>query len=310
MPTLTKVKAASAVAAELDNVAGSPNNSLHQHQLSHFHDLVDTAIAAEEDAKREEGRRGDEGNPNPYQPNFMSTLTHGDIENSDAMGTDGPRRGARNRKKTRRGRQFCDAVSSSSLTVNWEDRLNDLAVYKQSNGDCNVPQRQGELGVWANRQRQAYNEGNLSQERITQLQGIGFKWTILWEDSFNKLAGYKQRNGDCNVNAHKGGKLGAWVSRQRHYYKKGKISQERVALLEGIGFIWTILANAPWEDRFNELAAYKQRNGDCIVSTKRMIHWQYGCKHNVKTIEMEVYYKNVSHNLRELISNGPSGSSA
>ena len=61
--------------------------------------------------------------------------------------------------------------------VPWETRLNELVRYKTEHGDCDVPRRQGKLGTWVNHQRQQYKKGKLPQDRIDQLESIGFDWT-------------------------------------------------------------------------------------------------------------------------------------
>ena len=59
----------------------------------------------------------------------------------------------------------------------WEIRFNELVQYKAKHGDCNVPNRQGKLGTWADKQRSTYKKDKLSQDRIDRLNGIGFDWT-------------------------------------------------------------------------------------------------------------------------------------
>ena len=64
--------------------------------------------------------------------------------------------------------------------------------------------------------------------------------------------------------------LARWVKRQRYQYKlmidghQSTMTEERVKLLEDIGFIWDSHA-ATWEERLNELREYKRINGDCNV---------------------------------------------
>ncbi|EJK44189.1 hypothetical protein THAOC_37294, partial [Thalassiosira oceanica] len=62
-------------------------------------------------------------------------------------------------------------------TVPWETRFDELVQYTAKHGDCNVPWRQGKLGIWAYKQRANYKKGKLSQDRINRLNGIGFDWT-------------------------------------------------------------------------------------------------------------------------------------
>ena len=148
----------------------------------------------------------------------------------------------------------------------WEQRCGELREYREEHGDCNVPQRQGHLGVWVGRQRQYYKKGTLSDERIAGLESIGLVWDLNereWLDRFDELAGYRAKNGDCNVPESQG-PLGKWVSQQRRCYKKGKSSQERLDLLESIGFSWEPI-DETWMSRFDELVRFKDETGHCNV---------------------------------------------
>ena len=148
----------------------------------------------------------------------------------------------------------------------WDWRYRELKQYRDKHGDCNVPQSQGSLRIWVNNQRQFYKEGKLSQERTARLESIGFVWDPLeqeWLGRFDELTNYKAENGDCNV-PYSQGSLSVWVKRQRQSYKRGMLSQERIDLLESVGFSWEHFDEA-WVARFNELFDYKNENGDCNV---------------------------------------------
>ena len=96
----------------------------------------------------------------------------------------------------------------------WRLRFEELKAYKQGNGHCNVPRREGKLGEWVVSQHKIYNKGNLSKERIDVLVDIGFVWDPLefaWRLRFEELKAYKQENGHCNVPQRSEGKLGKWV---------------------------------------------------------------------------------------------------
>ena len=62
--------------------------------------------------------------------------------------------------------------------VSWDDRFDKLKAYKEKNGNCNVPQKEGKLGRWVNTQREAYKKGKLSKERIASLKEVEFAWTL------------------------------------------------------------------------------------------------------------------------------------
>ena len=129
-------------------------------------------------------------------------------------------------------------------SVPWETRFNELVRYKAKHGDCNVPRRHRQLGMWVSKQRQQYKKGKLSQDRVDRLNIIGFKWALNpgpkggSETRFDELVQYKAKNGDYNVpRSH--GKLGPWVYTQRRRYKKNELSQDRIDRLNSIGFDWT-----------------------------------------------------------------------
>ena len=46
----------------------------------------------------------------------------------------------------------------------------------KKNGDCNIPQRDGNLGVWLGNQRKAKNK--ISADRRQRLESIGFIWNL------------------------------------------------------------------------------------------------------------------------------------
>ena len=112
------------------------------------------------------------------------------------------------------------------------------------------------LGVWINFQRQSYKIGKLSKERIELLDKIGMRFSLdkfekewmkkygLAESYFNKNnnleipRSFKTLDGiDYNENGYK---LGVWISIQRQSYKMGKLSKERIELLDKIGMVWEI----------------------------------------------------------------------
>ena len=161
----------------------------------------------------------------------------------------------------------------------WLDRLDELTKYKNENGDCNVPERQGPLGEWVKRQRQSFKKGKLSQERVDMLESIGFSWEPIdetWMSRFDELTNYKGENGDCNV-PYSQGPLGMWVSEQRRLYKKQKLLQERNELLESIGFEWVLRErnytnswklDEQWKIGYTELVQYLVEHGTCNVPQK------------------------------------------
>ena len=101
------------------------------------------------------------------------------------------------------------------------------------------------MGVWADTQRQNLKKNKLSEERKERLEALGFVWDQLaaqWEEGFRELSAYHQEHGNCDVSqshiTDTGFKLGLWVSNQRQFLKKNKLSEERKERLEALGFVW------------------------------------------------------------------------
>lgn len=132
----------------------------------------------------------------------------------------------------------------------WNRNYDLLCKYKSIHGHCNVPKgyiyRGVATGTWCNTQRQQYKQGKLSQERIAKLESIGFVWDTFdhdWNESYDLLFTYKSIHGHFNFpTKHEVDKINLrqWVFRQRQSYKKGKLSPERIAKLESIGFEWEL----------------------------------------------------------------------
>ncbi|OGH66394.1 MAG: hypothetical protein A3J66_02960, partial [Candidatus Magasanikbacteria bacterium RIFCSPHIGHO2_02_FULL_47_14] len=156
----------------------------------------------------------------------------------------------------------------------WWKRFDELRAYKALHGHCNVPcgwTENPELANWVSNQRVEYKAGKLSAERIALLEAEGFVWDPLeaiWYLRLAELRAFKAKAGHCNV-PHvwkENQELAHWVGAQRQAYKAGKLSAERIALLEAEGFVWNT-DKALWFQRLAELRAYKALHGNCYVPT-------------------------------------------
>ena len=122
--------------------------------------------------------------------------------------------------------------------------------------------------MWQGSKRTYYKKGTLSADRIKRLEDIGFIWDQLekaFEESFQETVRYKEQTGDPNATfsfkTAEGFPLGTWQSHQRAYYKKGKLSADRIKRLEDIGFIWNQLEEA-FEQGYKETLRYKEQTGN------------------------------------------------
>ena len=64
-------------------------------------------------------------------------------------------------------------------SVNWDDMVRALEVFKKEQGHCHVPSvwaKDPTLGSWAARQRFLHKLGELPQPCVDRLDQIGFVW--------------------------------------------------------------------------------------------------------------------------------------
>lgn len=168
-------------------------------------------------------------------------------------------------------RESITAECLESLGVSWDERLGELLAYKLEHGDVNVSQNNLKvLYAWTVHQRVSEKKGLLTIDRKNRLEEIGFDWepfVTIWEDKFNKLIAYKAEHGNLNCPSNNVDGLCSWMGIQRNAEKNGELSLVRIKRLDDIGFKWNHLEQA-WEDRINELLAYKAEYGDLNIPRK------------------------------------------
>ena len=104
------------------------------------------------------------------------------------------------------------------------------------------------LGRWCGDQRKRYGQGKVPPERIAKLEAIVFCWDIhgaLWDKRYAELEAFKETHGHCCVPSSTD--LGDWCVGVRRRRKEGRVSAERIAQLDALGFRWV-----PKHSRFAE----------------------------------------------------------
>ena len=155
------------------------------------------------------------------------------------------------------------------LTHAWDRRFGQLQRYDWDT----VPGLEG----WVQQQRRAFAKGTLSAARVRRLEQFGFVWDleqVAWEamlatlhtacppspapDQASQHAGTRR----CLVPERwpDNPELARWAKAQRHAFKKGTLSQDRINHLNALGFVWDV-AQAAWDDQFAALIAFKQQQG-------------------------------------------------
>ena len=155
-----------------------------------------------------------------------------------------------------------------------------LAIeYYKKNGDLLIPLDYKtiddvNLGSWIGKQRQNYKDNKLSKEKIELLEKINMVWDPFdsqWNDFYNSLVNYYKENGNSNVPLRyitkEGKKLGYWVGTQRSYYKEGKLSKEKIELLEKVEIVWDP-ASTTWNETYEIAKMYFKENGNLNIPNK------------------------------------------
>ena len=157
----------------------------------------------------------------------------------------------------------------------WEEGFQHLQAFVKEHGHCIVPYGHVtadgySLGQWVQVQRR--QEDSISAGRKTRLDALGFIWDVLaqqWEVGFQHLAAFVREHGHCRVLATHiaadGYPLGQWIKVQRR--RKDRMSAERRTRLDGLGFVWDVLADQ-WEEGLQHLKAYAAEHEHCRVPFK------------------------------------------
>lgn len=132
-------------------------------------------------------------------------------------------------------------------------------AYKQIHGHCNVPARFADnrrLGIWVSAQRQQYKI--LQQQKHLQPGQVLVPAAIEGEEGAIPAAEGAAQAGDSATN-----------SKAR---RSAPLTQERIDLLNSLGFVWTIRSRdslgESWNQRLHELRQFKQQYGHCLVPSR------------------------------------------
>ncbi|GAX26280.1 hypothetical protein FisN_16Lh111 [Fistulifera solaris] len=121
-----------------------------------------------------------------------------------------------------------------------------------------------------------------------------------WMERYERLLAFQKEQGHCNFpNTYPPDpQLAKWVKKQRYNENAGKLRGDRKQLLETIGFAWSKVNNATfdeqWMEAYQQLVAYKDNYGHTRVTAVGVNHQD----HNEKKLAAWV------HNQRALQRSG------
>ncbi|MEP2777532.1 MAG: Helicase associated domain protein [Luteolibacter sp.] len=183
----------------------------------------------------------------------------------------------------------------------WEGMFEQLREFHCVYGHASVPymyQENPKLGRWVSIQRGNRNTKRMADDQIALLDALDFDWQprvrrtsdskslrsegdVLderWLKRLIELKDYRARHGNCCVPRGwpDNPQLARWVGVQRRYYRRKKLSDERLQQLEEICFEWNLESQQEsdnagnpldiWEMFFAKLIDYKAEYGNCLVS--------------------------------------------
>ncbi|VEU37781.1 unnamed protein product [Pseudo-nitzschia multistriata] len=205
----------------------------------------------------------------------------------------------------------------------WNSMFERLKEYKKTYGNTNVPKKYNDggtpaLGNWVSKQRfealvyqnTKGEEGQITPERISKLESIGFVWELgrqdeweeKWLSMFSELEEFQKKywstkvpilnNKELNFKSGSGledpmSSLGRWVKTQRIQRNKllrneaaPAMTKERLEMLESIDFAWSGKQASDydkWLNMYFKLMFYYQRHGTTVVSdsqgSSRLLKW-------------------------------------
>ena len=149
------------------------------------------------------------------------------------------------KKKGKLSEEYVQLLNSVGFTWDpleqaWNQTYQQFKQYLNQNCGTYLPEKNSKFSDWIGAQRYNKKKGKLPEHRIKLLDEIGFNWDPYeneWQEKYNLLKQYVKENGDAKVlRSHP--ILGTWVGNQRRIYKSKKMANERIKLLDAVGFIW------------------------------------------------------------------------
>ena len=166
----------------------------------------------------------------------------------------------------------------SVYDAQWFDYYRFAVQYYNENSNLLIPRLYTasngvKLGSWLGAQRRQYKDGKLSEDRTKLLEKIGMVWSvddIQWYENYNLAIEYYNVNGNLlvplrykttnNIN------LGSWISGQRKKFKAGRLSTDKIELLERIGMVWDGPSET-WKEMYNLAQQYYKDNNNLSISS-------------------------------------------
>ena len=154
----------------------------------------------------------------------------------------------------------------------WNKRFEQWKAFAEKKGSTpvvsDIDKDGNRVGKWQHAQLFAYKKGKLSVERIRLLEACEYwKWEgrHTWDTSFELWKAFAEKKGSTPVRTDiddRGNKVGVWQDSQRFAYKKGKLSVERIRLLEECEHWKWKVKNTTWMESWNNWKVFAEAEGE------------------------------------------------
>lgn len=238
------------------------------------------------------------------------------------------------RKKYRAGQleqdkiDFLESVGFSEIDFSpidkkWNDKLLEFKEFHDTFKTYAVPNtpEYKNLRLWLKYQIKAFTDNKLEDEKIEQLNTIGFNFNPeliqikkggsgprldIWHNRISELKKYFQKHKTWHIAStdEENRSLMLWLRRIKKEYGKGILPQERIDDLVKIGFDFNLKERAfnkdsfkkrsesIWKSRLKELSAYYSKNKTFFISTddsqnNSLLQWMRGVRKKFQDGKLE-----------------------
>ncbi|NGZ06842.1 MAG: hypothetical protein G8237_10850 [Magnetococcales bacterium] len=163
----------------------------------------------------------------------------------------------------------------------WEESYQLFLRFKGLRGHGKIPSYCPEdplLAKWADKQRKEKELKKLPSERIKRLDAEGFVWDLAaaaWDEMCEVLRQHWLKYGHGKVPKEwpENPTLAIWSEEQRRLRAKGGLTDERIARLEALDFVWD-LKKARWEEGWQLFQEFRIQNGHGRIPDPCPDSWQ------------------------------------
>ena len=186
------------------------------------------------------------------------------------------------RTKHRLPKEFKDKLKAIGFDFSidhidrWYEQFEYLELFFAKYGHAHVPatdSRYAPLHEWLI--TQVRNKKSLNEDQRSKLDSLGVHWEFQdvrdwrWHEMYLQLKDFYKERGHCNVPQKwkENKQLSNWVSVQRRRVAEGNMKKNRKDKLDAMGFIWDFreVYKSQWENKFDQLVAFKNEFGHCKV---------------------------------------------